>query len=216
MQIIDLTHTIHPDITVYPGTPKPVFDKANTIKNNGFAEMKLTMVTHTGTHIDAPSHILEGKKSLDDFPVDHFFGKAIVIHCADLENALITFDFIKTSEDRIRDVDFVLFHSGWSEKWMTDAYFEGFPVLTSEAAKYLTQFHLKGIGLDCISIDRMTDEGLPNHHIVLGKDILIIENLANLDRLPETGFIFQCLPMKIKDADGAPVRAVAILGDVLE
>src|ERR1017187_5424012 len=158
MQIIDLTHTIHPDITVYPGTPKPVFDKANTIKNNGFAEMKLTMVTHTGTHIDAPCHILEGKKALDDFPVDHFIGKAMVIHCTDQENAEITLDFLKPFEDRIRDADFVLFHSGWSGKWMTDAYFEGFPVLTTEAAKYLTQFHLKGIGLDCISIDGMTDD----------------------------------------------------------
>src|SRR5665213_3491237 len=130
MKIIDLTHTIHPDITVYPGTPKPVFEKANTIAENGFAEMKLTMVTHTGTHADAPCHILEGKKSLTDFSMDQFIGKAIVINCTAIKNAEISLDFLKPFEAKIEGIDFILLQTGWSSKWMTDAYFDGFPVLT--------------------------------------------------------------------------------------
>lgn len=211
MHIIDLTHTIHPGITVYPGTPQPVFDKANTIKDNGFAEMKLTLVTHTGTHIDAPCHILEGKKSLDDFPAGYFMGDAVVIDCRNIENGLITKDLLQAHEDVLPVVRFVLLQTGWSLKWMTESYFEGFPVLATDAAEYLTHFRLHGIGMDCISIDGMDDENLPNHHTVLSHDILIIENLTHLDLLPASGFVFQCLPIKIKGADGAPVRAVGVV-----
>jgi arylformamidase len=65
MKIIDLTHLLNSDITVYPGTEKPVFVQANTVEKDGFAEQKMTMYTHTGTHIDAPFHMLANGKSLD-------------------------------------------------------------------------------------------------------------------------------------------------------
>jgi len=78
---------------------------------------------------------------------------------------------------------------------------------------------LKGIGFDSFSVDKIisahivTEENLPNHHILLGKEILLIESLTNLDKLPESIFSFQCLPMKIENADGSPIRAMAMINE---
>ncbi len=80
-KLIDLTHVLHENITVYPDTLPPKFEVINTVRKSGFAELKMTTVLHTGTHIDAPCHIIEHGKSLDKFPIDKFIGKAMVIHC---------------------------------------------------------------------------------------------------------------------------------------
>jgi arylformamidase len=117
---------------------------------------------------------------------------------------------LKQFEEKIKTAEFILFNSGWSAKWKTEAYFEGFPTLTNEATEWLTTFNLKGIGLDSISLDPVPDLTLPNHKIVLAKEILIIENLCNMDALPEE-FMFQCFPLKIEQADGSPVRAVGMV-----
>jgi len=209
MTIIDLSHTIDPDISVFPGTEKPVFERKEI---EGYPEVKITMYTHTATHIDAPIHIIKGARTLDELPMDRFMGKAILIDCKHLAGKQITLDFLKQFEDRIKNVEFILFNSGWDSKWKTDAYFEDFPTLTTEATTWLTQFNLKGIGLDSISLDPVADMGLPNHKIVLAKEILIIENMCNMDCLPAGEFMFQCFPLKIEKADGSPVRALAVVG----
>jgi arylformamidase len=207
MKVIDLSHIINPDITVFPGTEKPIFE---LIDIEGYAELKMTMFTHTATHIDAPCHIIKNTKSLDQFPAEKFVGKGIVINCKNLKGKTITLDFLKPFEAKIKEAAFILFNSGWSLKWKTDQYFDDFPTLTEEAAKWLTGFKLKGIGLDHISLDEVADLNLPNHKIVLKEEILIIENMTNLDSLPEE-FMFQCFPLRIENADGSPVRAVAMV-----
>ena len=207
MTLIDLSHIISPDISVFPGTEKPIFERKEI---EGYPEVKITMYTHTATHIDAPIHIIKGARTLDELPIDKFMGPGIVIDCKHLGWSTITLDFLKQFEDKIKIAEFILFNSGWSVKWKTEEYFEGFPTLTIEAAEWLTTFHLKGIGLDSISLDPVPDLTLPNHKIVLAKEILIIENMCNVDALPEK-FIFQCLPLKIEKADGSPVRAVAMV-----
>ena len=206
---IDLSHIINPDITVFPGTEKPVFER---IEIDGYPEIKMTIYNHIATHIDAPCHVLKGTKSLDDFPIDKFMGKGIVIDCKGVKGKQITIDFLKPYADKIKSAAFILFNSGWSKKWNTDAYFDNFPTLTTDAATWLTGFNLKAIGLDTISLDEVADMNLPNHRIVLSKEILIIENLTNLDSLPADGFTFQCMPLKIERADGSPVRAFASTG----
>jgi kynurenine formamidase len=215
--VIDLTQTLNGDISVYPGTAAPAFDVINTIEKDGFAERKLTMTSHSGTHIDAPSHIFKNAKSLDQFPPDKFIGKAILIHCEDKEE--ISLNYIKTFEDKIARVDFILFYTGWQHKWKTKGYFGDCPTLTGEAAKWLTRFNLKGIGFDSFSSDSVVSsesansETLPIHNILLQNEVLLIENLTNLDKLPGSVFTFQCLPLKIENADGSPVRAIAVVNE---
>lgn len=206
-KIIDLTHTINKKMTVYPNTPVPSLKENNTIKEHGFAELMVSMVTHTGTHIDAPCHILPGKKSLDDFPLDKFAGKAIVVDCGG--ESEISLKLLKSKEKLIKKAEFVLFRSGWSEKWNKKTYFGPFPVLTTEAAVWLAGFDLKAVGFDYVSVDAMTSADLSNHRIFLSKEILIIENLTDLDKLPEGTFDFYAIPLKIENADGSPVRAFA-------
>ncbi len=214
-KIIDLTQLINSSMTLYPGTVPTSIEKYNTIEKDGFAELKLTFCTHIGTHIDAPCHILKNMKSLDQFPVDKFIGKAFIISLKNEKE--ICLEFLESFKERLAEVEFVLFYTGWQFKWNTKKYFDDFPSLTKEAAEWLTTFNIKGIGFDAISADKVdfneTDlsVALRNHNILLEKEIIIIENLTNLDKLPETVFTFQCFPLKVENADGSPVRAVAIL-----
>jgi arylformamidase len=208
-KVIDLTHLINENITVFPGTPAPKITQLSTIENNGYAELMLTMCTHTGTHIDAPSHMVKGAKSLDQLPPHKFTGRAIAIPCHNRES--IDLHYLKTFERRIPEVRFILFHTGWQEKWKTKAYFEGYPTLTEDAASWLTSFNLHGIGFDTISADKVSAIDEPNHHILFKKEMLIIENLTNMDKLPDSIFNLVCLPLNIEHADGSPVRAMAMV-----
>ena len=211
MKIIDLTHVINKDITVFPGTKGPTIEINSQIENEGYAEKKLTLYTHTGTHIDAPCHLLRGGKSLDEFPMDKFYGKGFILDCHQCTGKEIVKDFLKLYEEKIRVADFLILNSGWYKKWKSESYFIGFPTLSPEATGWLTHFNLKAIGIDSISLDKIDSKALPNHHIVLSREILIIENLTDLDEvIPDSDFIFQCFPLKIEKADGSPVRAVAI------
>jgi len=213
MKIIDLTHLLNSEISVYPGTEKPIFVQANTVKKDGFAEQKMTMYTHTGTHMDAPAHMLADGKSLDQFNVEKFYGKAICIDCTGLSKQKIEIADLKPFGEKIQQADFVLIRTDWSEKWKTDEYFGAFPTLNNAACEWLTGFDLKGIGLDVISIDSMDADEMKNHHYLFRKGMLIIENLTNLSQLGDDLFMFSCYPLKIENADGSPIRAVAVLDD---
>lgn len=208
-KIIDLTHTINEEMTVYPNTLKPSFEPSNTIEIDGFAELRIIMSTHTGTHIDAPCHIFKGGKALSDFSLEKYSGTGVVIDCEGKQE--ITLEFLRSYDKEINGSEFVLFLSGWSRKWEEKDYFGKYPVLTSEAAQWLSELKLKAVGFDYVSVDAMDASELPNHRILLSKEILIIENLTNLDKLPGTKFNFYAIPLKVENADGSPVRAFAEL-----
>ena len=216
-KIIDLTRILNHQMTMYPGTPQPKLEVMYTVENDGFSEYMLSMVSHTGTHIDAPCHILKNTKSIDRFPVDKFIGSAMVIPCRDQKE--ISLAYLKTFEHQISQVDFVLFFTGWQDKWNTNGYSENCPTLSMDAAKWLAEFSLKGIGFDAFSVDhigsaeKVTSENLPYHYMFLEKEILLIENLTNLDQLPDDIFTFHCLPLYLENVDGSPVRAVAIINE---
>ncbi len=204
---IDLTHPLGNGMPVYPGTLEPDFRPNNTVATNGFAELKMTMCSHTGTHIDAPCHVFEGGRSLDEFSIDRFMGPACLIEAPD--DAALTLGNLESLAPQIARSRFVIFRTGWHRKWNSPAYFEGFPTLSPEAAEWLASLELCAVGIDAASIDKVADSHLPNHHILLAKEVLIIENLAHLDRLGERDFPFACIPLKVAQADGCPVRAFA-------
>lgn len=210
--IIDLTHSITRDMTVFPGTPRPEFTSVRTVGENGYAEKKVSFYSHTGTHADAPAHMIQNGKTLDRFDISHFHGPALVIdlrNAAARPDAAIDRSFLAAFEQKIASSDFILFHTGWSRFWGTPEYLDGFPALTPKAARWLTRFPLKGIGLDTISADRMDTRDYPVHHTLLGTGMVIVENLTRLDRLPSDSVLFSCFPLPLADADGAAVRAVA-------
>ena len=207
--LIDLTHTLKNGISFFPGSPEPSFQAATTIEKDGFAEISINMPTHTGTHIDAPAHVIAHGKTLDLFPLDKFIGPAVLIDSRGYKS--IEKDFLEINEARIKGVDFVLFYTGWQDKWNSPSFFDDFPALSQDAVKYLQGFKLKAVGFDAVSADKIDSAELPNHNLLLADEVLIIENLCNLDKLIDQRFKLYCIPLNIQNADGSPVRAFAEL-----
>ncbi len=213
MQVVDLTQTISPTMPVYPGTEPPRFSPCNSYEADGFQETLLSMYSHTGTHVDPPAHIFAGRRTLDQFPAEQFVGKAIVIDCTHRKaGERITLDDLAEKKALADTVDFVLFRTDWDKHWGTDAYFGDYPHLAPELVDYLAQSQKKGVGLDVIGLDPIADSNLTLHKRLFSQgDTLIIENLTQLNQLPEGVFTFCALPLKYEQADGAPLRAIALL-----
>lgn len=213
MKIIDLTHIISEDMPVYPGTEGPKLQPANTYEVDGFKETLMTMYTHTGTHMDPPAHLYPGKTTLDQFPIDQFVGKALVVDCTSLkEGQRITMDQINQNRKAADSAEFILFHLGWDQYWGTEQYFGDYPYIDEDVVDFLIQGNKKGVGLDVIGIDPIADTNLTIHKkLFRNNEIVVIENLKNLDLVGKDLFLFCALPMKHIDADGSPIRAIALL-----
>lgn len=215
MKVIDLTHSISESMSVYPGTETPKLEVTNTYEKNGFKETLLTMFSHTGTHMDSPAHLFAHRTTLDLFPVEQFVGKGLIIDCSDLkEGERITMKYIKSVKEKADEAEFILFHTGWDKHWGTSSYFGEYPYITEEVAEYLINSNKKGVGLDVIGIDPISDESLAIHRKLLAEtDIIIIENLTSLGEIGSELFTFCALPLKYDNSDGSPTRAIAILND---
>ena len=210
-EVLDLTHFISADMPVFPGTAAPRLDEAFTIERNGFAEKMLHLVSHTGTHIDAPGHIVPGATRLDGFPAGRFLGPAVVMDAAAVRGRSVEIGDIAGYEACLREADFALLHTGWAEHWGAPEYFAPYPVLSAAAAGWLADLGLKGLGVDTISVDEIDSSALPVHRAIFAANMVIIENLADMKPLLGKEFVFSCLPLKIVDADGSPIRAIAIV-----
>jgi len=213
MKVIDLTHTISENMPVYPGTDGPKLEVASTYEKNGFKETLLTMFSHTGTHMDSPAHLFSQRTTLDSFSAGQFVGKGIVVDCSNLkEGQKITMKYIEAVKEKADIAQYILFYTGWDKYWGMDAYFGDYPYITEEVAEYLINSKKKGVGVDVIGIDPIKDENLTIHKKLFTEtDIVVIENLKSLDKVGDEIFTFCALPIKFKNSDGAPTRAIAIL-----
>lgn len=215
MRIIDLTHTISEEMPVYPGTEPPKLTQGSSYDQDGFRETILSLYSHTGTHVDAPNHLFSEKSMLDEFPVSKFVGTALVIDCTNKKQGeCICMGDILPVQEKAEQAEFLLFNTGWSYLWGSEAYFGEYPCLDFEVINYLVNTKKKGIGLDVIGLDPISATELPRHRCLFeNSEVVIIENLTNLDQLGNELFHFMALPLKFKNSDGAPVRAIAVLED---
>jgi kynurenine formamidase len=213
MKVIDLTRAITSDMQMYPGSEQPSIRHVSSVPEEGYRESVFVLSSHTGTHIDAPAHMIEDGKKLEDYPVSAFWGKAVIIDCSGLDKGQIETDDLLIANRRIEEIekiDYVLLKTGWGKYWGTDMYYEPFPSLTVEAAQYLADNRIKGIGTDTLSIDTIDSDNFPVHHVLFRQDILVVENLANLDDIASETFYFSCMPLKMEDSEASPVRAFAV------
>lgn len=220
----DLTQPVAASMPVYPGDPPVAIEPHATMAEDGYRTSALSLGTHAGTHVDAPAHTEPDGKTLDEFDVEAFRFDAAVIDCTDVgARAAISREAIETAGPPT-DAEAVLLHTGWDEHWGADRY-RDHPFLAPAAAEWLADggYH---VGLDTFSPDPTppvepdssgTDAepaadapGVPAHHALLGADRLVIENLRGLDRLPDR-ITLTAYPLAVVDADGAPVRAVAVV-----
>ena len=212
MRVVDLSHPIRPDTPVYPGTAPVSLEPLTTVPEHGFAERLVTMASHTGTHMDAPAHLLPGGVTLDRVPPERFVGRACVLDLAS-SGPEVPLPALLAQADRLVGSSMVLLRTGWDRHWGDPAYFRGFPVLSAESARWLAGRGVTAVGVDAISFDPLDVPDLPVHRLLLGAGVLLIENLTRLHDLPAVGLTLCCLPLPLADADGAPCRAVAILDD---
>jgi arylformamidase len=225
MKIIDLSHTIHNDIQIYPGDPVPSIKRGLTHDKDYCHVDVLTLGSHTGTHIDAPFHFLKKGKKIDELPVQRFVGDGVLIDVsAKSDRDLIEPMDIESYESDIAEGDFVIFRTG-RDKYFGTARYYLHPYLSAEGGRLLVKKGVSLVGVDALNVDptynagkdldpaakELSDEeayGYPVHDILLGNDVLIVENLCNLDKIKRVKGIYSFLPLKLKESDGSPIRAV--------
>lgn len=202
----DLTHPIATGMPVFPGDPEVQVEDALTIASDGCAVRDLHLGTHSGTHVDAPSHTIPGGRTIDRVLPRELTGDAVILHLSELQPGE------EITPGHLGDVDLqggriVLIATGWDRYWGTGRY-PGHPVLGAEACEVLVDAGMHVLGMDTISPDPVDADVLPVHDLLLGGDRLIIENLRGLTELP--GRVeFTALPLPVAGGDGSPVRAVA-------
>ncbi len=225
MNVIDLSHTIHDGIQIYPGDPQPSIKRGLTHEKDYCHVDVLTLGSHTGTHIDAPYHFLKEGKTIDELPAQRFVGEGVLVDVsAKSDRELIEPGDIEPHENEIAQGDFVILKTGRDKYFGTFKYYLH-PYLSAEAAQVLLKMGVSLVGIDALNVDPtyygsmdsdsaakdLPDEaeyGYPVHDILLGNDILIVENLCNLDQIKPVKGVYSFLPLKLKGSDGSPLRAV--------
>ena len=214
MKVIDLTLTVSNKIPTFPGSPQPNFIPWENVKEDGYNLELLFLSSHTGTHMDAPHHFLEKGEKIHEISLKKLVSSAVLIKSRKKSNESITKTDIQKFEKKhgkIESFSSVVFWTGWQRNLQKDNYFTKNPGLSVSAANYLASKKIGLVGIDSPSIDLGTDFKFPVHHIFAKKGMLIVENLANLEKIKSWKFHLVVLPLKLKGATGSPVRAIAFV-----
>jgi kynurenine formamidase len=214
MRILDLTLTISNKIPTFPGSPQPKLIPWENVRDDGYNLEFLFMSTHTGTHIDAPYHFLEKGAKIHEISLKKLVSEAVLIQSKKKDGESITKTDIQKFEKKhgkIASFSSVIFYTGWQRNLQKKYYFEKNPGLSVSAAKYLASKKINLVGIDSPSVDLGTDSKFSVHQIFAKKGILIVENLANLEKIKSSKFHLVVLPLKLKNATGSPVRAIAFV-----
>jgi len=214
MKVIDLTLTVSNKIPTFPGSPQPNFIPWEKIKDDGYNLELLFLSSHTGTHLDAPYHFLEKGAKIHEISLKKLVSNAVLIKSRKKSNESVTKTDIQKFEKKhgkIARFSSVIFYTGWQRNLQKKYYFTKNPGLSVSAAKYLASKKVSLVGIDSPSIDLGTDSKFSVHQIFAKKGMLIVENLANLEKIKSSKFHLVVLPLKLKNATGSPVRAVAFV-----
>jgi kynurenine formamidase len=216
-RFVDLSHTVEHGLITYKGLPAPIIcdflsreqSPQHYAPGTTFQIGKIEMVANTGTYLDSPFHRYENGKDLSELELTSLANLDGVVLSAKSEGRAV-------DADQFNGVDVkgkaVLVHTGWGRHWRTDKYFTGtHPFVTKDAAQFLADNGAALVGIDSYNIDDTADLTRPAHSILLGAGIPIVEHMCHLDQLPNAGFKFFAVPVKVKGMGTFPVRAFAIL-----
>lgn len=207
---IDLTHALDVDTPVFAGDPPLARQTLLTHGRDGCHLECITLGTHTGTHMDAPFHFFADGDRLDGLPISRLVGPGVRLDlCGRREESVIWAAELRRAGPEVNPGDFVLLMTGWDRFWGTPRYFRH-PYLAPDCGRWLVDCGAGLVGMDTPSPDRSAGGrgGYPVHRLLLGGGVLIVENLRGLARIPAARGNYAFLPLKLKGADGAPVRAV--------
>ena len=207
-RFFDLSHTLSSKTPVFPGDEQPEFRVNEKLKKSNIQVMTIKLNTHLGTHLDCPSHLGDKNIFTDNMSIDHFYGHATVI---DVRDKICNEEINIELKAKYFNYDYIIFFTGHDLFWGKDKYFNTYPALSKKLTKELAKSSIKGIGIDTCNVDKVNDLNFTNHHILLNQEKVIIENLTNLDKLIDKNFKLMVFPLKIKNGDGSPIRAVALI-----
>ena len=204
-EVVDLTNSVEDGMPYYPGDPRPTVMQWRSLRRDGVNLKLLILGSHSGTHVDAPAHFVDGGAAVDELGPMAFSGEAIVVDARGYRE--VPPDVVPLNPSRV-----LLIYTGisaaWRRGWVTDDY----PYLSREAAELLVKRGVRVVGIDSPSVDAPGAEEPIVHRMLLSQGVLIVENLSrNLGRLVGKRVWFLCLPLPIRSGDGAPARALALV-----
>jgi len=215
-RLIDVSHTVEDGLITYKGLPAPLIcdfltrEESRAMYSEGteFYIGKIEMVANTGTYVDSPFHRYAEGKDISELPLESLADLEALVVRAGQERAIgeAAFDGLDVTGKA------VIVATAWDRHWKTEQYFDGHPFLSRDAARLLAESGAALVGIDSMNIDDTDDLERPAHSILLGAGIPIAEHLCNLGGLPERGFRFFAVPVKVKRFGTFPVRAFAMIG----
>ena len=216
-RLIDLSHAVEHGMVTYKGLPAPIIcdflsredSKRIYAPGTEFHIGKIEMVANTGTYLDAPFHRYADGKDLSELPLESVADLDAVVVRAPVESGRAIGPEAFAGRTLLGKA--VLVHTGWSRHWRTERYFEGHPFLTADAAVLLRDEGAALVGIDSLNIDDISGGERPVHSTLLKADIPIVEHMTNLNQVPEAGFRFHAVPVKVKKFGTFPVRAYALI-----
>lgn len=215
VRIVDLSQDIHSEMPTFPVFPKPQFVLWTKRETYGFETEAMFLVTHTGTHVDAPFHFYAKGKKIDAVAVERLIGRSVLLDFTGKKDRSV----INESDVRRAEVeagvaltkgDIVLARTDWDRFLGREKYTSSYPGFSRGAAEYFVRKSVSAVGVDDPNPDLPDASDFPVHNTLLPHGILIIENLANLSSIKKNPCRFIGLPLKIRNGTGSPIRAVAI------
>ncbi len=205
--LYDLTLPISPSMVTWPGDPPVrVEQRVSIARGDACNVSELSMGSHTGTHLDAPYHFVEGGQRLDALPLDLLMGKAWVLDCGSRPRVDVD-DLTQVPAGAQR----LLLKTANSELWRRGAreFRCEFVTITLEAARWIVGQGVRLLGVDYLSVERPGSKDHRVHHTLLGAGLVVVEGL-DLAAIEQGWYNLVCLPLKLAGGDGAPARVVAI------
>lgn len=204
--IYDVTVPITNTMPVWPSDPPVRLTPKSHLSRDNSHTVRLTAIemgSHTGTHVDAPYHFVDGGRRLHEIPLEQFVGPATVFEIPRVRS-------IGRQDLECLDwsgVERVLFKTDNSSHWQDGRFYEDFVYLEPEGAEFLVERGIRLAGIDYLSVDKFKSEKHPAHFILLTRNIIILEGL-NLASVPPGRYRLAALPLNLQDADGAPARVI--------
>jgi kynurenine formamidase len=222
-KIIDLTHTLTPDIPIFDTTGcgfelSIESDYKDCTPPDLFRAQKINSKAGIGTHMDAPAHCVEGGKTIEKIEMEELVAPCVVIDVsfeAD-QNYVVMPEKVLDFEKEYGEIppkSFVIFYTGWDKHWGDPEIYRNnykFPSISEATAKLLLERDIVGLGIDTLSSDTGA-KGFPVHRAILGAGKYLVENIANAKSLPPTGAKIFVMPIKIGEGTEAPIRLVAVV-----
>lgn len=201
-ELIDLSYEIYSGMPVYPGDLEVELENDKKVNEDGYANHNLKIGMHTGTHLDLPAHMLDDQRYISDIPLAYLNGRARLFNAVG-EKIITVKDKYKSL---IEKDDIIIINTGFAKKYGTNEYYTEHPVISDELAELFIKKEIKLLGFDLPSPDRSPYQ---IHQKLFKNNIFLLENLCNLDQLPELKYFkFFLFPLKIR-AEAAPCRAAA-------